>query len=96
MHPVPNAAKTAGHAAKEASKEVPFEEALTKLESIVETMESGDLPLETMLARFEEGVKLVQTCQHRLEEAGLKISQLDKGPAGEPVLKPAPDLMDDE
>lgn len=88
---MPNAPKTS------AAKEVPFEEALSKLESIVESMESGELPLETMLARFEEGVKLVQTCQSRLEEAGLKISRLEKNPAGEPVLKPAPEsLTDDE
>ena len=72
---------------------VPFEEALTKLESIVESMESGQLPLETMLTRFEEGVKLVQTCQSRLEEAELKISKLEKNAAGEPVLKPAPESL---
>ena len=35
--------------------ELPFEEALHKLESIVEAMENADLPLETLLARFEEG-----------------------------------------
>ena len=39
------------------------EEALKKLESIVETMESGDLPLETLLARYEEGTKLSQICR---------------------------------
>jgi hypothetical protein len=35
----------------------PFEEALKKLETIVETMESDDLPLETLLAKYEEGTK---------------------------------------
>jgi len=90
---VPNVSKAGGNAAKE----VPFEEALNKLETIVESMESGELPLETMLARFEEGVKLVQTCQNRLEEAELKIQKLEKNPAGEPVLKPAPEsLTEDE
>lgn len=88
---MPNGPKTAG--AANAATKVPFEEALQKLESIVEAMESGDLPLETMLARFEEGVKLVQTCQTRLDEAGLRISQLEKNSAGEPVLKPAPDSL---
>jgi exodeoxyribonuclease VII small subunit len=42
---------------------LPFEEALQKLESIVEAMEAGDLPLEHLLARYEEGVKLAKICQ---------------------------------
>jgi exodeoxyribonuclease VII small subunit len=72
-----------------AAEEMPFEEALTKLESIVEAMESGDLPLETMLARFDEGMKLAKHCQGKLEEADLKIQQLEKNAAGEFALKPA-------
>ena len=59
------------------------------VESIVESMESGDLPLESLLSRFEEGTRLVKACQTKLEEAELKISQLEKNAAGEPVLKPA-------
>ena len=82
---MPNAPKSAGQTA--ASKDLPFEEALKKLESIVETMEAGDLPLESLLAKFEEGTRLVKTCQAKLEEAELKISQLEKNAAGEPVLK---------
>ena len=66
----------------------PFEEAMKKLEAIVEAMESGDLPLETMLARFEEGTKLAQQCQRKLEEAEVKIQQLEKSAAGEFALKP--------
>jgi exodeoxyribonuclease VII small subunit len=92
---VPNAPKTAAPAGT--AKEMPFEEALKKLESIVETMESGDLPLETLLSQFEEGTRLVKTCQAKLEEAELKISKLEKNAAGEPVLLPAgPLLRDDE
>jgi exodeoxyribonuclease VII small subunit len=66
----------------------PFEEALKKLEGVVEAMESGDLPLETLLARFEEGTKLVKICQEKLAEAELKIQQLEKNAAGEIKLKP--------
>jgi exodeoxyribonuclease VII small subunit len=92
---VPNAPKNAGQSG--AAKELPFEEALKKLESVVEAMESGDLPLESLLARFEEGTRLVKTCQTKLEEAELKISQLEKNAAGEPVLKPVSDsLVDNE
>jgi exodeoxyribonuclease VII small subunit len=76
---------------------VPFEEALKRLETIVETMESEDLPLETLLARFEEGSKLVRVCQAKLAEAELKIQKLEKNSAGEPVLRPlSPDLADEE
>ena len=67
---------------------LPFEEALKKLESIVEAMEGDDLPLETLLARYEEGVKLAKTCQEKLAEAELKISQLEKTAGGEFKLKP--------
>ena len=48
---------------------MPFDEALKKLETIVESMETGDLPLETMLARFEEGTRLSKICQGKLAEA---------------------------
>jgi exodeoxyribonuclease VII small subunit len=67
---------------------MPFETALKNLESIVETMESGDLPLETLLARFEEGTRLVKVCQAKLEEAEAKIQKLEKNAAGEMTLKP--------
>ena len=66
----------------------PFEEALKKLEAIVEAMESGDLPLETLLARYEEGSRLAKICQAKLAEAELKIQQLEKTAAGEMKLKP--------
>jgi exodeoxyribonuclease VII small subunit len=66
----------------------PFEEALKKLEAIVEAMESGDLPLEMLLARYEEGTKLAQICQAKLTEAELRIQQLEKDTAGGLKLKP--------
>lgn len=55
-----------------------FEDALAKLEHIVESMESGDVPLADLLARFEEGTKLLKICESRLKEAELKIEQLKK------------------
>lgn len=82
---MPNPSKSA---AQNAAKSPPFEEALKKLENIVETMESDDLPLETLLARYEEGTKLVKVCQEKLAEAELKIQQLEKNAAGEMKLKP--------
>jgi exodeoxyribonuclease VII small subunit len=55
-----------------------FESALSKLEAIVESMESGDVPLADLLAKFEEGNKLLKHCEARLKEAELKIEQLKK------------------
>ncbi len=71
-----------------ASPELPFEEALHKLEAIVESMEADDLPLESLLERFEEGTKLAKACQIKLAEAELKIQQLEKNASGELSLKP--------
>jgi len=72
------------------NQDLPFEEALKKLESIVETMEAEDLPLESLLARFEEGTRLAKVCQTKLSEAELKIQELEKNAAGQLVLKPSP------
>jgi exodeoxyribonuclease VII small subunit len=83
---VPNPSKSAG--SNQAAKTLPFEDALKKLEGVVEAMESGDLPLETLLARYEEGTRLVKICQEKLTEAELKIQQLEKNAAGEMKLKP--------
>jgi exodeoxyribonuclease VII small subunit len=78
----------AAEAGKGAGPELPFEDALQKLETIVESMEGDELPLETLLAKFEEGTKLAQLCQAKLAEAELKIQQLEKNLAGQMVLKP--------
>lgn len=59
-----------------------FEAALTKLETIVESMESGEVPLAELLAKFEEGNKLLKLCEARLKEAELKIEQLKKSKDG--------------
>lgn len=70
------------------AKHPPFEEALQNLERVVEVMESDDLPLEALLAKYEEGIKLVKICQDKLAEAELKIQQLEQSAAGEFKLKP--------
>lgn len=67
---------------------LPFEEALKRLEGIVESMENDDLPLETLLSRYEEGTKLAQSCQVRLAEAEVKIQQLERKSNGQFALKP--------
>lgn len=59
-----------------------FESALTQLETIVEAMESGDVPLAELLAKFEEGNKLLKVCESRLKDAELKIELLKKQKEG--------------
>ena len=83
---MPNHAKSAG--ANSPAPNPPFEEALQKLEAVVEAMEADDLPLESLLAKYEEGATLVKICQEKLAEAELKIQQLEKTAAGELKLKP--------
>lgn len=70
------------------SVSLPFEESLKRLEGIVESMENDDLPLETLLSRYEEGTKLAQSCQARLAEAEVKIQQLERKANGQFALKP--------
>jgi len=72
------------------TQNLPFEEALKRLETIVESMEAQDLPLETLLARYEEGARLTALCQDKLNEAELKIQQLEKNAKGGLSLKLAP------
>lgn len=69
-------------------KEIKFEEALTRLETVVNRLESGELPLEESLRLFEEGVHLTKVCTSRLEEAERRITILLKNERGE--LQEAP------
>ncbi|MBS0321249.1 MAG: exodeoxyribonuclease VII small subunit [Proteobacteria bacterium] len=56
-----------------------FEAALAELESIVETMEGGTLPLKESLAAYKRGAELLQYCQGVLKAAEQEIQVLDKG-----------------
>ena len=59
-------------------KEVPtFEKSVERLESLIQAMENGDTPLADLVAKFEEGSKLLNHCQAQLKEAELKIEQLN-------------------
>lgn len=61
---------------KAKQEEIPFEEALKELESLVETMEKGELSLEESLTSFERGVALTRICQQALKAAEQKIEIL--------------------
>ena len=66
-----------------AKKTVNLEKALTDLEEIVEELESGDLPLEKAMKKFEEGIKLTRNCQAALKDAEQKVEILLKSAGGE-------------
>jgi exodeoxyribonuclease VII small subunit len=60
------------------SKPKDFETALQRLEEIVRKLDSGDLPLASLLEVYEEGVTLSRFCQAKLEEAERKVEILNK------------------
>ena len=67
-----------------------FEKAIKKLEQIVRELESGDQPLETAIAKFEEGVKLSKYCSQKLDETEKRITILMKDAGGNLSEKPFP------
>ena len=79
--------KAAG-AENQAATEMSFEEAIKKLQSVVESMESDDLPLESLLNHYEEGARLHQLCRDRLAAAEVRIQQIERDAAGKLSAKP--------
>ena len=71
-----------------------FEEAMQRLEEIVQSLDNGDLPLEESLKIFEEGMKIVGFCNSKLDEAEKKVSLLIKESDGQ--LKEQPFDKDEQ
>ena len=65
-----------------------FEDALAKLEGLVQRLEKGELPLEESLAAFERGIALVRSLGQRLAEVEQRVEVLLKSEAGKLVLRP--------
>ena len=53
-----------------------FEDALEKLENIVRDMERGEMPLDSALKSFEEGIRLIRFCSAKLEDTQRRVEQL--------------------
>lgn len=70
-----------------AKKSLNLEKSLADLENLVEELESGDLPLETAMKKFEEGIKLTRGCQTALKEAEQKVEILLQSAGGEESLE---------
>jgi len=77
-----------------AKKEPPkqtFEEALKRLEEVLDSLEHGELNLEEAVKAFEEGVGLVRFCHGRLDEVERRVELLLKDEAGRFITKPFPE-----
>jgi exodeoxyribonuclease VII small subunit len=69
-----------------------FEQSLKQLEEIVAELESGDLPLESAIKKFEDGMELSRFCTQKLEETERRITILMKDDGGNVIEKAfAPD-----
>ena len=74
--------------AKKEKTDPGFDEALQRLEQIVEQMESGEMDLEAMVAAFEEGQRLIGFCSGKLNEVERRIEMLVKNEAGTETTAP--------
>jgi exodeoxyribonuclease VII small subunit len=66
-----------------ATKKFNLEKSLAELEELVEELETGDLPLEKAMQKFEDGIKLTRGCQNALKEAEQKVEILLKSAGGD-------------
>jgi exodeoxyribonuclease VII small subunit len=69
-----------------------FEAAMERLEKIVDEMESSKLPLEELIVRYEEGIRLVGVCNQRLATAENRIEILNRTAPGKTPATATPDL----
>lgn len=76
---------------KKELSEQKFEDALKRLEDVLEALEHGDLNLEDSLKAFEEGVGLVRFCHEKLDEVERRVELLLKDNAGRLITKPFPE-----
>jgi exodeoxyribonuclease VII small subunit len=64
-----------------------LESALDRLDAIVREMEAGELPLESLIAKYEEGIALTKLCQEKLDRAEERIRIIGRDSVGNPVLE---------
>jgi len=70
-------------AGKKIAKNIKFEEALNELESVVEKLENGDLPLEDAIEEFQRGTELSRICLEKLNRAKAAVKKLVVNPDDE-------------
>ena len=77
--------------AKKEKTEKSFEDALKRLEEVLESLEHGELNLEESVQAFEEGVGLVRFCHDKLDEVERRVELFLKDEAGRFITKPFPE-----
>lgn len=80
-------AKAAAPGESSAPETPSLESALERLDSLVQEMESSQLPLEALILRYEEGVRLLQACQEKLSAAEQKIHVITRQFRGKLALE---------
>ena len=75
-----------GYRRMASEKKIDLEKSLADLETLVGELESGDLPLDKAMKKFEEGIKLTRGCQKALKEAEQKVEILLKNAGGQESL----------
>jgi exodeoxyribonuclease VII small subunit len=70
------------------TQKINLEKSISDLETLVDELESGDLPLEKAMKKFEEGIKLTRKCQAALKETEQKVEILVQSAGGEEALEP--------
>ena len=73
------------------TEKMSYEEAIERLNKIVNDLEKGNLPLADALTLFEEGTALMKRCTELLDRAEQKVVMLEKGADGAPVELPFED-----
>ncbi len=91
----PSSRKSRGKKAAESDEAVPFEDAIERLEGLVDQLEQGDLSLESALGAFEEGVQLSKHCAEQLDAAEQRIEVLTRE-GGELLARPLDEVEDAE
>lgn len=68
-------------------KPLNLEKSLEQLESLIDELEAGDLPLENAMKKFEEGIRLTRSCQSALKDAEQRVEILMKSTGGDESLE---------
>jgi exodeoxyribonuclease VII small subunit len=70
------------------AKRLTFEEAMQRLDAIVQAMESGEIGVEESLAKYEEAMRLAAHCRQILDQAEQRIQKIQLDAAGKPQVTP--------
>lgn len=73
---------------KSAEKDLSFEQAMEKLESLAHNMEAGDLSLDQAITSFEEGMKLAKLCEDNLNNISGRVEKVMKDFSGKKKITP--------